>query len=256
MLSYNELETFLLESEFCNTWKRLILDKELYFKIKIRQSEIWLYYNGMHILTLKYYKSRNNMELQDRGEILEIRNIFEIVENQKMKYRKHGSQNESVYQYKLAALDKRIIDTELLDYYNVRADLVLIDESSNNILLIEMKKMDNKDFKTWKIQNQLERYNSYAMECKDKIIDDATKLLVFRKNIGLYDKIVSEKYNLVLKPLLFITNCNNVEIMNRHFKKYIDRLSSNICGVIYTNTLIKIDMQKIEEKKIQYEFRD
>ena len=253
--------TYLLKSPFFQIWEKLTLDNDLYFRIYFNQKKIRIHYSGEHILTLQYrFYSSRKFKLQDRYEEwwkeLVLDDIFSIINNIKKEIdgsERHYKNWETVSQYKYAALDKRIILTEYGYFIGTRIDMVLVDNISNRIVFVEVKRIDNEDFETTKLKNQLYFYNNCAVKHKDSVLKEMTELINIRKELNLYELPVEKEYFMEEKPLLLVLDCNDKQSMERHISKYTDKVKNDLCGLIYTNKIIKIDMTKFKDK-LYYEF--
>jgi hypothetical protein len=253
---YDFLNCLLKKAPYSQIWEKLTSDRDLYFKLYIKNKKFWIYYDGEHILTLKY--QYNGYILQDRwNKKLVLEDILSIINDKKNEIDRSKipwENNEFKYQYRYAALDKRIIFTEYLYYYRTRVDLILIDEISNKIIFVEIKRISNDDFKTNKLNTQIKLYNNFLSCEKDRILEEMNAMILLRKELGLYELPIEKEYSLERNPLLLIIDCDNLQIMENNISNYTNELLNDLCGLIYTNKMIKIDMTKFKSK-IYYEFK-
>ena len=268
MLEKNPFVRFLLENDnFSTIWKSISNDPELYIQYYIdielndvKDLNIKIHYNGFHILSLKY--TNDFIQLKDeRKNNLDLKNILSIIDSKKEEYKSNSNNDEPSYQYHYSAFDKRIIFTEYWPYFRgVRTDLILADSKTKKIYLVEIKKLENKDFKSGKAKNQLIEYmkfieNDYSMV---KCFSEAQ--IKIRKSLGLYKESAIHNYKIEKTPILLIINSDDMLDVDNHRQKYGEMLLNYSFGIIYTNKIILnqscdflIDLKKLKKEKIYYE---
>jgi len=260
MCIFDDLVNYILSDKFISIWKELIVDKELYFKLnKKTKNVVFIYYNGIHILSLQYYKLPNYMVIKDvyKNEFT-IDKLSKIVLEKKKEQdmeNRHFEHWEDIYKYRYSALDKRVIFTELLYYYRTRVDLILADDISKKIIFIELKRLNNPDFGSGKAYRQIIRYNDFLKNNKNDIDEEMNEIIAVRKKLGLFELNNINRYEIESKPVSFIIECENIKKMEKHCIDYTNNYLDNISGLIYTNKMIKINTTKYNAKnKLYYEF--
>jgi hypothetical protein len=130
----------------------------------------------------------------------------------------HNSKLEKAIQYKFAAFDQYIIDTEFqVENTGSRIDLVRLDKSVQKIVLIEVKRMGDSrllagsgDGKV-NIYDQLKKYHDFAVDYHDSIRDYYIKVLQIKNDLGLTGldvmKLNITNWQVECKPLLVFGDC-------------------------------------------------
>jgi len=235
-----------LENKNPEWWQLLKDDNEIYIDIR-KDNKIDVYYNGGALLqnlrhdgntffAKTHYKyllpakakyidislNESSFQLQDVAiQLLEIENLESVLPRLKANIRQHYSANsEKGIQARFVTNVQKFIDSEFQYTFSYgherltsRIDLTWVDESNQEIIMVELKTIGDSRLYDGEITQQLKKYMQFIEVHGDDLLSYYKKLFLIKKRLGLIAKPLQhleslDGFRVQEKPLLLFGDCN------------------------------------------------
>ena len=233
-------------------WDEIIQSSDVYIEIR-KDYQIDVYYNGGAIfgstkLVNNCYNWKTHSKYIIKSEYVydndPINRIIigedKWLDKIKSNMKKHfPSDSEKGYQAKLRTKKPYFLDTEFAfnDKDNSRCDLIWVDKSNKNFLVVELKLPNNKELFDGSIKNQIKKYKDLISNHKNELEKYFRSLFECKREIGILSKELNliediNEYTMADKPLLVVGDCNQ-EWINQNHKSINNAVKDNAVGVYY-----------------------